>query len=455
MDKARKRHRSDFAYYSAAIHDYTHMFDDWSWRFRMEDDGVEHLSAALMSASTPPAVTSLNLSWCRMTQHGAAHLASALEVNTTILKLYVHRNRIRPEGARRLFEALKKNSSLQMFALGACEAAEEDGGIPYVVSALEDNHTVAELKLQDNGIGDKGAQDLAIPLKHHPSITSLDISFNFVGDSGAGYLAEAIKYNTVLKTLNLGNNAVGARGAVSLAALLGANASITELNLCSNRIEPEGAHALGAALKSNTSIITLNLGFTGIGPEGIVSIADALKFNSSITDLHLSGLGLHDNDCIPLGKALASNTSVARLALDHNRIGRKGSAWVVCALKTNSTLLHITFDDWILKGRMYTYVREALGINASYPRWRSANEVANAVRFLSTIWSDQNLAHLVADYIGFSRTAVYPWEKKHDDSAPGSHLTVDLMDALITANLMKEPTAEDRYHAIRTYELNS
>ena len=65
---------------------------------------------------------------------------------------------------------------------------------------------MTSLNLEDNHIGDSGAQALAQALTNNTSLTSLNLTRNYIGDSGAKALATALTDNTSLIYLSLGSN---------------------------------------------------------------------------------------------------------------------------------------------------------------------------------------------------------------------------------------------------------
>uniref|UniRef100_UPI00398EC466 NLR family CARD domain-containing protein 3-like n=1 Tax=Pristiophorus japonicus TaxID=55135 RepID=UPI00398EC466 len=68
------------------------------------------------------------------------------------------------------------------------------------------------LRLQWNGIGDKGAKEIAAVIEQNCTLTYIGLAENVIEDEGAFYLSKALMSNTVLKQLNLYNNHFGPLG---------------------------------------------------------------------------------------------------------------------------------------------------------------------------------------------------------------------------------------------------
>jgi hypothetical protein len=90
---------------------------------------------------------------------------------------------------------------------------------------------VITLLIEDNYIGDEGAQAIALALKANVVMTALDLAVNNIGDEGVEAIAEALKVNVVLTELWLqGNGDIGDAGAQAiLGAVEGRRGFVLEL----------------------------------------------------------------------------------------------------------------------------------------------------------------------------------------------------------------------------------
>jgi Ran GTPase-activating protein (RanGAP) involved in mRNA processing and transport len=110
--------------------------------------------------------------------------------------LVLHHNNITEEGALKLAEALKNNTSLKKLNLGYNSIG--DTGVEYVVEALlKSNNTLTKLHLQSNSITEKGAGHLAKMLTINRSIRRLGLDYNSIGDRGVQLLSLALSSNSI------------------------------------------------------------------------------------------------------------------------------------------------------------------------------------------------------------------------------------------------------------------
>jgi Ran GTPase-activating protein (RanGAP) involved in mRNA processing and transport len=201
------------------------------------------------------ALRALDLSWNKMGPEGASALGEALKVNAVLTDLRLEWSNIGAEGAIAIAEALKVNAVLTFLNLWQNNIG--DDGAKAIAEALKVNAVVTTLCLYGNSIGDEGAKAIAEALKVNAVVTKLELSANKIGDEGAKAIAEALKVNAVLTTLGLYNNNIGPEGAIAIAEALKVNAVVTELGLNANNIGPEGAIAI--AVLKNCSLLKNSL----------------------------------------------------------------------------------------------------------------------------------------------------------------------------------------------------
>ncbi|KAH7055043.1 hypothetical protein BKA57DRAFT_524603 [Linnemannia elongata] len=116
------------------------------------------------------------------------------------------------ERNKHLIQSLKVQSSAYEKLSSTSERDE-------VVSSVMTNSILTTLILDENSIGDSGAQALSEALKTNSTLTTLNLGCNSIGGNGAQALSEALKSNSTLTTLSLGNNWIGDNGAQALRQL--------------------------------------------------------------------------------------------------------------------------------------------------------------------------------------------------------------------------------------------
>eukprot|EP00667_Euglena_gracilis_P030533 EG_transcript_42343 len=108
-----------------------------------------------------------------------------------------------------------------------------------IADALKTDTTVEELKLQGhlwsgNKMGPEGAKAVAEALRHNATLHTVNLSWNKMGPEGAKAVAEALRHNATLHTVNLSWNKMGPEGAKAVAEALRHNATLHTVNLSYN-----------------------------------------------------------------------------------------------------------------------------------------------------------------------------------------------------------------------------
>ena len=224
--------------------------------------------------------------------------------------------------------------------LGIFDCEVGDAGAAAIADALKVNTTLTTLHLHHNKIGSDGAAALAGALKVNKTLTGFAFELNFIGDAGGVALADALEFNTSLKRLRLQANGIEDAGMAAIAKSLRGNKTLTSL-FFHNKIEIEGAAALSDALKQNTTLAVLHLSNTGIDDVKAIAIADALKFNKTLTALHICNESIGDNGAMAFADALKFNKTLAKLNLSQNNFGDAAAVMLADALKSNATLAEL------------------------------------------------------------------------------------------------------------------
>lgn len=137
--------------------------------------------------------------------------------------------------------------------IGDAGAAALAAAIRSVASKNDGAMVFDVLDLSGCGIGDTGAEALAIALENHPlCVRHLDLSSNKISDEGAAALGRALSSGKPgrLETLDLSNNKdIGDYGALALAATL-ENGTVQNIVLRSCHVRADGVSSIAKALKA-------------------------------------------------------------------------------------------------------------------------------------------------------------------------------------------------------------
>ncbi|CAB9504590.1 leucine Rich Repeat [Seminavis robusta] len=154
-------------------------------------------------------------------------------------------------------------------------------GLEALMNALWGSRTLQELRIDNNDIGDRGAQQIAAILPYLKTLETLDVGFNNINNKNHGMkiLMKAVAETNNLKTLSLsGNPMQDVSSAKAVAYALAYNTSLQSLLVVHCHLTTEGQRhvAAGAVSNSRTSVREVS-GFP-IGPVIVtLGFPDALE----------------------------------------------------------------------------------------------------------------------------------------------------------------------------------
>jgi Ran GTPase-activating protein (RanGAP) involved in mRNA processing and transport len=320
--------------------------------------GPEGASALGEALKVNAVLTTLRLDVNKIGAEGAIAIAEALKVNAVLTSLDLVGNNIGGDGAKAIAKALKVNAVMTTLDLGGNNIGVE--GAKAIAKALKVNAVLTTLFLGGNNIKDRGAIAIAESLKVTAVLTSVDLRVNSIGDNGAKAIAEALKVNAVMTTLVLNINNIGVEGAIAIAEALKVNAVVTELNLSVNKIGVKGAKAIAEALKVNAVLTSVDLQANSIGDDDAKAIAEALKVNAVLTSVVLRFNFIGDDGAKAIAEALKVNAVVTTLDLGRNKIGDEGAKAIAEALKVNAVLTKLWLGSNNLGHAGETAVQDAV-----------------------------------------------------------------------------------------------
>jgi Ran GTPase-activating protein (RanGAP) involved in mRNA processing and transport len=202
------------------------------------------------------------------------------------------------------------------------------------------------LDLCKQKIGPEGARAVAEAVRHNAHVSSLMLGADGIGDVGALAVADAVQVSPALETVYLGCNHIDAAGAQALAAAVRDNPRIKGLWLKRNPIGLDGARAVADMLRYNHTLCTLDLVTTDLGGEGVRLIAEVLaEGNASVERLYLGGNRIGPDEAGFLANMLRANRTLHSLYLGVNRLGDAGTGLLAEALKQNRTLRTLSLSS--------------------------------------------------------------------------------------------------------------
>jgi Ran GTPase-activating protein (RanGAP) involved in mRNA processing and transport len=115
----------------------------------------------------------------------------------------IRSEKLSDEDVKSIFNALKKNSSINSLSL-FCRLFDE--GAKFLSNALKINSTIIFLDISNNYIREEGVKNLSEALKINSTLSFVDISNNYFGQEGVLCLTDAMKINSTLTFIAISKN---------------------------------------------------------------------------------------------------------------------------------------------------------------------------------------------------------------------------------------------------------
>jgi len=181
-----------------------------------------------------------------------------------------------------------------------------------IIGFLERFPKLVSLKLGDNGLDDKWMERFEPVLEQYHDLAELNLNSNEIGPKGAKILANVLQGSNFIRLHLFGNN-IGAEGAMYIAQVLAQCPNFVELILNTNNIGDKGASYIANVLVQCPKLAALNLRYNNISDEGAKSFEKVLcnAQCSSLTDLNLD----HNNISEEAAKRLKE-----KLSQSHNLV---------------------------------------------------------------------------------------------------------------------------------------
>lgn len=166
-----------------------------------------------------------------------------------------------------------------------------DEGLVAVADAMTRHRRLRTLELGFNGITHKGCDALCRSLWHYTTLLYLHLDNNGIGCRGAQHLAVVLP-STRLKLLDVGFNGLGAPGVTSLMAAVAMHPTLQVLTLSGNRLDLEGGHAIAKALGKSAGLLEVYLDHTELSQLGQCQIATELVHHKHLALRKITGVSL-------------------------------------------------------------------------------------------------------------------------------------------------------------------
>ena len=219
-------------------------------------------------------------------EEDCAQLALLISNTDTLEKVGMGSNSLSSNSVASIMDGLIQNSTIQHLNMWRSHFSEENsialGSLLQQAGCLW-----RELYIQECNISGEGAVHLAAALTNNHSLAELNISDNPIGDIGAAAFGEMIKNNMALRTLRMDRCGITSEGCVQLAAGLTENTTLQKLLMYGNHVGVEGAKALSKVIKENKTLRELWLDDDDSLGEGVDSLLASLQNNTTLGWLYL------------------------------------------------------------------------------------------------------------------------------------------------------------------------
>ncbi|CAN0126981.1 unnamed protein product, partial [Discosporangium mesarthrocarpum] len=211
---------------------------------------------------------------------GTCALAEALRSNSSLRRLYINGGGIKAQGARALADLYMSDNDLG------------DEGVCALSEAFTRNHSMRLLELGFNRVTAVGVEAFAKSLWGYPTLRHLRLDNNQIGDRGAQLVA-AVLPTLSLEMLGLGFNQISAGGVGPLMQAILSCSSLTSMGLGGNILDNDAAKSIAVALaQPRCPLLELSLDHASLGRAGEGHISTGLLSNRSLTLRTLTGFHL-------------------------------------------------------------------------------------------------------------------------------------------------------------------
>lgn len=219
-----------------------------------------------LSLDLPAGVQELFLAGTDMGPSGAASVARMLEFSKTMRIISLANCDIGDAELKILATSIKNSRDvLPLEALHLSFNNITCKGLDSLMNAIWGSHTLRELLLDNNALGDRGAEQVAAILPNVKTLEVLDLGFNSIKSGGMRTLMRVVAETHHLVSLSVSGNPIDTAAAKLVAYALAYNRSLKSISLVHCSIEHEGQRHIAAGIVSNRGIALRTLTGFGLG----------------------------------------------------------------------------------------------------------------------------------------------------------------------------------------------
>ena len=277
---------------------------------------------------------------CNISNHSVLQkILQPLKKYSNLKILNLNNNHITGQVAVDLADVIKNNKELEKLYLSGNDLKLD---ATVILQALKEKFNLKVLQLNDNGMTEKVAEDLANVIKNNKGLEELYLSNNSL-KSAAAVILKALKENSVLRKLSFSGNLMTQEVAEDLVDVINNNRNIEHLFIRNNKLGPSVV-AILQALKVNCNIKFLNLSGNNMTKQVVVELAQVIKNYSNLEDLYLSDNNLQSAASVVL-QALKEISSLRLLHLNNNSMTQDIVEDLADVIRNNSNLMYLSLRN--------------------------------------------------------------------------------------------------------------
>ena len=296
---------------------------------------------------------------------------------------------------------IANNLLLEILDIGDNKLKSE--GISDISKALIKLSHLRVLGLYGNDITNDAADDIAGVISKLPVLEKLQLSNNTFGVVGIKSICEGLHHNKALKLLQLDDIGITEEVADDIAAVIDSNPLLEYIYLGNNKLHSDGAKVILNSLKNKKHFKALGLNNNCISEDVVDNVVQFVTSNPELEELLLSNNSIGTTGVINICQCFKDINSLRIFSLTDNDVSNEATEATdafISVIKSNTALEEISLDDSMLLNNIVstTIIRvsklKCMQINCTMV---SENSIYKSVNFT---FVNSNIEEITLNYLG-------------------------------------------------------
>ena len=351
----------------------------------LRSNNLSSSDVILQAISKISRLEELDLRGNQLSKTSGEWLRSMIVSNSELKALYLGNNNI-GVGILKIAKAIRNLKSLKMIDLSTNNLSKET--LTIFLQSLSTISTLEVLNLDNNQIGVKGGEVLALVIKSNTKLKELHLRNGNLQRS-VMKISQTLKSLPTLEALNLANNNLPGVKDIELLSTIQSNSSrhvnniessilaiakaldyvfkLKCLDLFGNTITEEAGNALAVVISKNIKLQFLSFNLLA----SPLKVTEALQSLSSLQTLIFDTCNISKEDEKRLASAVANNKSLTWLSLENNSLSKH----IIQSIKTISNLTSLLLGDSLLSKEMSDDLSLVVARNKSLEELKLVNNM--------------------------------------------------------------------------------